>query len=208
MRLTRGEQVVSLPAWSGDGLRIAYAASPLAGGSFDIWTTTLRRRPALARGGRPSRAGGPVVLPAERSRSRCSSRARRSRRSGATPARRRSGRMSSCRLRPAGTVSADHRRDEARFRLATDNVGEGPVWVRGRRSTATGMREPARPHVRPLRPRLRGRRPPPLHAVLFARTGISASSATSCARSTASSSSATARAASASPTTTGSRPGA
>src|SRR5688572_18937403 len=37
-RLTHGNQVVSMPAWRGDGLLLAYAASPLAGGSFDIWT--------------------------------------------------------------------------------------------------------------------------------------------------------------------------
>ena len=42
----RGDQVVAMPAWRGDGRLLAYAASPLAGGSFDIWTVD----PA---GGRP-----------------------------------------------------------------------------------------------------------------------------------------------------------
>ena len=58
-RLTRGEQVVSMPAWRGDGRMLAYAASPLAGGSFDIWTVapdggTPRR--VLDRPGRADRA--------------------------------------------------------------------------------------------------------------------------------------------------------
>jgi len=47
-RLTRGDEVVAMPAWRGDGLLLAYAASPLAGGSFDIWTVD----PA---GGKPRR---------------------------------------------------------------------------------------------------------------------------------------------------------
>ncbi len=37
-RLVKGDRVVAMPAWSGDGMRIAYAASPLEGGSFDVFT--------------------------------------------------------------------------------------------------------------------------------------------------------------------------
>ncbi|MEO5575197.1 MAG: lysyl oxidase family protein, partial [Gaiellaceae bacterium] len=53
LRLTRGEQAVALPAWSGDGRRIAFAASPLDGGSVE-WT--------VAREGGPPRlvATGPA----------------------------------------------------------------------------------------------------------------------------------------------------
>ena len=40
-RLTRVPQVVAMPAWRGDGRLLAYAASPLAGGSFDVWTIGL-----------------------------------------------------------------------------------------------------------------------------------------------------------------------
>ena len=66
-RLTRAPQVVSLPAWRGDGRLLAFSASPLAGGSFDVWTVapdgsgqarralsgpTEQIAPAFTRGGR------------------------------------------------------------------------------------------------------------------------------------------------------------
>ncbi|HET8950435.1 MAG TPA: lysyl oxidase family protein [Solirubrobacteraceae bacterium] len=139
VRLTRGDQVVSMPAWSGDGRRIAYAASPLAGGSFDIWTTSL------ADGARRRVASGPAEQVA--------------------PSFSRSGAVSFRVLEPgeafpekrsdAGTPQVGPREllpdldQRAPFRLtiagtklgfasATDNVGEGPVWVRGSRPIATG----------------------------------------------------------------------
>ncbi len=139
VRLTRAAQAVSMPAWSGDGLRIAYAASPLAGGSFDIWTTTLEGRA-------PRRiAGGPAEQVA--------------------PSFSRSGKVTFRVVEPgapfpvktsdAGTPQVGPREllpdldQRAPFRLtmagtklgfasATDNVGEGPVWVRGSRGSATG----------------------------------------------------------------------
>ena len=138
-RLTRAGQVVSGPAWSGDGRRIAFAASPLAGGSFDVWMVQLG-------GGVPKLvANGPAeqVAPSFRS----------------------NGSVAFTVLEPgdslpertsdAGTPQVGPREllpdfdQRAPFRLAilgtklgfasaTDNVGEGPVWVRGRRASATG----------------------------------------------------------------------
>ena len=138
-RLTRGEQVVAMPAWSGDGRRIAYAASPLAGGSFDIWSVSLD-------GGRANlQATGPAEQVA--------------------PSFARSGKVVFSVLEPgepfpdeqsdAGTPQVGPREllpdldQRAPFRLtvvgtklgfasATDNVGEGPIWVRGSRPAASG----------------------------------------------------------------------
>jgi hypothetical protein len=137
LRLSRGPQVVSMPAWSPDGTTIAYAASPLAGGSFDIWSVP-------ARGGRPKLVHGG---PAEQVAPRWS----------------RTGRLSELRLEPgepfpertsdAGTPHSGPREllpdfdQRAPFRLAiagtklgfasaTDNVGAGPVWIRGSRAVA------------------------------------------------------------------------
>ena len=139
-RLTRAAQVVSHPAWSGDGQRIAYAASPLLGGSFDILGIA-------ARGGRPFRLlGGPTEQVAPRWS--------------------RSGRLIELRLEPGAPLPEEKTRDTGTpqagsrellpdfdqrppFRLtiagtklgfasATDNVGDGPIWVRGSRPSATG----------------------------------------------------------------------
>jgi hypothetical protein len=134
LRLTRGQQVVSMPAWSPDGTTIAYAASPLAGGSFDIWSVP-------ARGGRPRLVHGG---PGEQVAPRWS----------------RTGKLSELRLEPGDpfperTSDTDTPRSGPRellpdfdqrapFRLtlagtrlgfasATDNVGAGPIWIRGSR---------------------------------------------------------------------------
>ncbi|HUP32981.1 MAG TPA: lysyl oxidase family protein [Gaiellaceae bacterium] len=134
VRLTRGEQVVAMPAWRGDGRLVAYAASPLAGGSFDIWTVD----PA---GGEPQR-----VATGEEEQ--------------VAPAFTREGEVTFTVLEPgqpfpekasdAGTPQSGPREllpdfdQRAPFRLtiqgtklgfasATDNVGDGPVWVRGHR---------------------------------------------------------------------------
>jgi len=138
-RLTQGDQVVAMPAWRGDGRLLAYAASPLAGGSFDIWTID----PA---GGSPRRvATGPTEQIAP----------------GFTP----DGSISFGALEPgepfpektsdSGTPLVGPREllpdfdQRAPFRLtvagtklgfasATDNIGEGPVWVRGSRTAPAG----------------------------------------------------------------------
>ena len=138
-RLTRGEQVVAMPAWRGDGRLLAYAASPLAGGSFDIWTVD----PAA---GEPQRvATGPDEQIA--------------------PAFTRDGEVTFRTLEPgepfpekksdSGTPLVGPREllpdfdQRAPFRLtvagttlgfasATDNVGDGPVWIRGSRPVAAG----------------------------------------------------------------------
>jgi hypothetical protein len=138
-RLTHGNQVVSMPAWRGDGRLLAYAASPLAGGSFDIWTLD----PAGGKA-RPVATG-----PAEQ----------------IVPAFSRNGTVTFRSLEPgepfpektsdAGTQLVGPREllpdfdQRAPFRLgvvgtklgfasATDNVGDGPVWVRGSRPVAAG----------------------------------------------------------------------
>jgi hypothetical protein len=137
-RLTRGDRVVAMPAWRGDGRRIAFASSPLAGGSFDIWVVGVD-------GGAPSRAAaGPDEQVA--------------------PAFTASGKLTFRTLAPgeafpektsdAGTPRTGPREllpdfdQRAPFRLtvagtklgfasATDNIGEGAVWVRGARGSAT-----------------------------------------------------------------------
>ena len=138
LRLTRAEQVVSMPAWSPDGTTIAFAASPLTGGSFDIWTVPSRGgRPRLVRGGpdeqvmpRWSRTGTLVVVrlePGDPFPERTSD--------ADTP---RSGprellpdfdQRAPFRLTLAGTKLG--------FASATDNVGAGPIWIRGRRFNAS-----------------------------------------------------------------------
>ncbi len=135
--LTTGERVVAMPAWSPDGKRIAFASSPLAGGSFDIWVVD-------ADGGRPRRVtstAGEEILPSWAG----------------------GGRLEFERLEPgepwpektsdAGTPQAGPREllpdfdQRPPFRLtiagtklgfssATDNVGEGPIWIRGFRVSA------------------------------------------------------------------------
>ena len=138
LRLTRGDQVVTGPAWSGDGLRIAYAASPLAGGSFDIWTTRLE-------GGTATRvAEGPAeqVLPAFAASGKVTFRVLepgeafpvKTTDSGSPQVGPREllpdlDQRSPFRLTIAGTKLG--------FASATDNVGDGPVWVRGSRGSAT-----------------------------------------------------------------------
>lgn len=138
-RLTGFDEVVTTPAWRGDGRLIAYAASPLAGGSFDIWT--------VAPDGSPPRrvaAGAAEQI---------------------APAFTRAGQITFTTLEPgdpfpektsdANTPQVGPREllpdfdQRAPFRLtvsgtrlgfasATDNVGEGPIWVRGSRASATG----------------------------------------------------------------------
>ena len=138
-RLTSGDRVVAMPAWRGDGHRIAFAASPLAGGSFDIWIVGVD-------GGAPARvASGPAEQIA--------------------PAFAASGKLTFRTLEPgdafpektsdAGTPRTGPREllpdfdQRPPFRLtvagtklgfasATDNIGDGPVWVRGSRGSATG----------------------------------------------------------------------
>jgi hypothetical protein len=137
VRLTEGEQAVAMPAWSGDGQRIAYAASPLEGGSFDVWVVPVE-------GGKPKLvADGPEEQVA--------------------PSFDRRGRVVFRTLQPGeafpekrsdtGTPQAGPREllpdfdQRSPFRLtmvgtklgfasATDNVGDGPIWIRGKRGSA------------------------------------------------------------------------
>ncbi len=148
-RLTGGEQVVAMPAWSPNGRTIAYAASPLAGGSFDIWGVE-------ARGGRPFLLlGGPAEQ--------------------VVPSWSRSGRLTELRVEPGEPFPEEKTRDadtpaagprellpdfdqrapsrltvsgtKLGFASATDNVGDGSIWIRGSR-TAAGAPMLARQLVR------------------------------------------------------------
>ncbi len=143
VRLTDGRQTVDvMPAWSPDGQWIAYASSPLAGGSFDVYVVA-------ARGGASGRAaGGPgdEIAPSWSA----------------------AGKVQFQRLEPGGSWEERARDDaspssgpsellpdfdqRAPFRLlvngttlafasATDNVGEGPIWIRGARGAALGPME-------------------------------------------------------------------
>jgi hypothetical protein len=138
-RLTRGEQVVTMPAWRGDGRLLAYAASPLAGGSFDVWTIGVDGgTPRLAASGpteqvvpafnRAGRVTVRVLVPGEELRAKTSD-------SGTQQVGPREllpdlDQRSPFRLTITGTKLG--------FASATDNVGEGPVWVRGSRPSANG----------------------------------------------------------------------
>ncbi len=136
-RLTAGNRVVAMPAWSPDAKRIAFASSPLAGGSFDIWVVAVA-------GGQPqqvTKGAAEEILPSWT----------------------RAGKLEFERLRPgepwptktsdAGTPQTGPREllpdfdQRAPFRLtiagtklgfssATDNVGEGAIWIRGFRISA------------------------------------------------------------------------
>jgi hypothetical protein len=127
-----------MPAWRGDGRRIAFAASPLTGGSFDIWVVGVA-------GGAPTRvASGPAeqIAPAFTAAGRLTFRT-------LVP-----GEAFPERTSDAGTPRTGPREllpdfdQRPPFRLtvvgtklgfasATDNIGDGPVWVRGRRGSAT-----------------------------------------------------------------------
>ena len=136
--LVGGSRVAAMPAWSGDGLRIAFASSPLEGGSFDICTV-----PAAGGAARLVASG-----PAEQ----------------VAPSFTREGKVTFRTLQPgepfpeklsdSGTPQFGPRQllpdfdQRAPFRLtiagtrlgfasATDNVGDGPIWVRGSRPSAT-----------------------------------------------------------------------
>ena len=137
-RLTTGQQVVSMPAWSGDGRRLAFAASPLAGGSFDIWTVALERGSAAAVASGPAEQVEPsftrddkvvfrVLEPGEPFPEKTSD--------AGTP------QVGPRELLPDLDQRAPFRLTilgtKLGFASATDNVGEGPIWVRGARPNAT-----------------------------------------------------------------------
>ena len=166
-RLTSGRRVDIQPAWSPDGRRIAFASSPVAGGSFDIWTVDARG------GSRRRLVGGPgeEVAPrwsADGTRLRFvridsghawRMEARADGRGGRPlgPAaevdwRQRSADRLTPRAgprellpdfdqRPAFRLTVDGTR--LAFASATDNVGEGPIWIVARRASAAKPMEAA-----------------------------------------------------------------
>jgi hypothetical protein len=138
-RLTRGEQVVAMPAWSGDGRRIAYAASPLEGGSFDIWVVSLDGGPPKLVADGPSEQVAPsfdardalaflTLEPGEPFPEKESD--------SGTP------QVGPRELLPDFDQRAPFRLvlvgTKLGFASATDNVGDGPIWIRGSRARASG----------------------------------------------------------------------
>jgi hypothetical protein len=137
-RLTKAERVVAMPAWSGDGRRIAFAASPLEGGSFDVYVVSADGgSPKVVGSGPdeqlfPSFSGGNVVFrtlePGEPFPEKTAD--------AGTPA------VGPRELLPDFDQRAPFRLTitgtKLGFASATDNIGDGPVWVRGSRPTASG----------------------------------------------------------------------
>ena len=138
-RLTRGDRVDAMPAWRGDGRRIAFAASPLAGGSFDIWLVDIE-------GGAPTRvAGGPAeqITPTFAASGKLRFRTV----APGDPFPEKTSDSSTPRTGPRELLPDFDQRAPFRltmagtklgFASATDNIGDGPVWVRGKRGTTTG----------------------------------------------------------------------
>jgi hypothetical protein len=137
-RLTTVEQVVATPAWSGDGRRIAYAASPLEGGSFDVYVVSLDGgRPKLVAGGPseqlfPSFSNGRVLFrtlePGETFSEKTAD--AETPQSGPRELLPDFDQRAPFRLGVVGTKLG--------FASATDNIGEGPIWVSGSRPAASG----------------------------------------------------------------------
>jgi hypothetical protein len=135
-QLTRGEQVAIMPAWSPDGRRIAYAASPLTGGSFDVWTLDLD----TGRTTRVTRSAAEEVLPTWSNDGKLTFRVlqpgvevpvktsdRDTPQTGPRELLPDFDQRPPFRLTVSGTKLG--------FASATDNIGEGPVWVRGARGS-------------------------------------------------------------------------
>jgi Lysyl oxidase/WD40-like Beta Propeller Repeat len=147
VRLTAPGEVAIMPAWSPDGRRVAYAASPLLGGSFDIWVVELE----TGRAKRHTRSPAEEVLPSwDGTRLRF-----RVIRPGVEIAAKTSDRDTP-QIGPRELLPDFDQRPPFRltvsgtklgFASATDNIGEGPVWVRGERSS-TRQRMEARQLVR------------------------------------------------------------
>ena len=137
-RLTPPGEVAIMPAWSPDGRRIAYATSPLAGGSFDIWVVDL----ATGRTRRHTGSTAEEVLPTWDSEGKLAFRVVRP---DVELAEKTSDRDTP-QIGPRELLPDFDQRPPFRltvsgtklgFASATDNVGDGPVWVRGSRSSTT-----------------------------------------------------------------------
>jgi hypothetical protein len=157
-RLTPGRRVDVQPAWSPEGTVIAYASSPVAGGSFDLYTVDVRGGRARLLVGGPADEVAPSWS-ADGSRLRFvritdgAAWLMEARRDGRGV--RRLGRAREDDWRPRTADSSTPRAgprellpdfdQRPAFRLtvsgtklgfasATDNVGEGPIRIAGRRS--------------------------------------------------------------------------
>ncbi len=133
-RLTVREQVVLMPAWSPDSRRIAFAASPLTGGSFDIWTLEL----ATGRTARFTTSAQEEVLPTWSDDGELRFRVIEP----GTELPEKSSDADTPQTGPRELLPDFDQRPPFRltirgtklgFASATDNIGDGPVWVRGQR---------------------------------------------------------------------------
>lgn len=133
-RLTQGEQVVAMPAWSGNGRRIAYAASPVVGGSFDIWVVPLQGGPPKLQATGPGEQIGPSFT-------RTGKIAFRLLEPG-EPFPEKQSDSGTPQLGPRELLPDFDQRAPSRlvvsgtrlsFASATDNIGDGPIWIRGSR---------------------------------------------------------------------------
>jgi hypothetical protein len=148
VRLTEGAQVVAMPAWSGDGQRIAYAASPLEGGSFDIWVVPVESgKPKLL-------AAGPAEQVEPSFGANGKVRFRVLQPGEAFPEKRSD--TGTPQVGPRELLPDFDQRSPFRlvlvgtklgFASATDNVGDGAIWIRGSRPSA-GRRMGVRQLVR------------------------------------------------------------
>jgi lysyl oxidase/WD40 repeat protein len=138
-RLTRVPQVVSLPAWRGDGRLLAFSASPLAGGSFDVWTVAPDGGPLRRVLTGPEEQIAPAFTPAGKLTARVLVLGE--------PFPTKTSDSDTPRVGPRELLPDLDQRAPFRltiagtklgFASATDNVGEGPVWIRGSRPSAAG----------------------------------------------------------------------
>jgi hypothetical protein len=137
VRLTEGQQVVAMPAWSGDGQRIAYAASPLEGGSFDIWVVAVESgKPKLVAEG-PAEQVAPSFAANGKVRFRVLQ--------PGEPFPEKRSDTGTPQVGPRELLPDFDQRSPFRlvlvgtklgFASATDNVGDGAIWIRGRRASA------------------------------------------------------------------------
>jgi hypothetical protein len=139
VRLTGGDRVVAMPAWRGDGRQIAFASSPLAGGSFDIWVVGARGGAARSVATGPAEQIAPTYDAAGKIRFRTLE--------PGEPFPEKTSDAGTPRTGPRELLPDFDQRapfglsivgTKLGFSSATDNIGDGPIWVRGARGSTSG----------------------------------------------------------------------